>query len=81
MRIAEKKQTIPWVRVFALKDFVFFDHPYHLQNGAQCEQCHGAIGTEDVVSDQLGTTTMAFCQACHVKAGAKTGCSTCHDPR
>jgi predicted CXXCH cytochrome family protein len=77
----DKKQPIAWVRVFRLKDFVFFDHLYHLQNGAQCEGCHGPVGTEDVVSDQLGMTTMAFCQPCHVKAGAKTGCNTCHDPR
>jgi hypothetical protein len=78
---AEKKQPIPWVRVFALKDFVYFDHRFHLQNGATCEQCHGPISTEDVVTDQLKTTKMDFCQACHVKSGAKTGCTTCHDPR
>ena len=77
----EKKQRIPWVRVFALKDFVFFDHRFHLQNGATCEQCHGPISTEDVVTDQLKTTKMDFCQACHVKSGAKTGCTTCHDSR
>jgi hypothetical protein len=78
---SDKKQPIPWVRIFALRDFVFFDHRYHLLNGAQCDDCHGPIGTEDVVSDRLGTTKMAFCQPCHVKTGAKTGCNTCHDPR
>ena len=78
---AAKKQAIPWVRVFALRDFVFFDHLYHLQNGAQCEDCHGPIGTEEVVSDRLNATKMAFCQPCHVKSGAKTACNTCHDPR
>lgn len=78
---AEKKQPIPWVRVFTLKNFVFFDHRFHLQNGATCEQCHGPISTEDAVTDQLGTTKMTFCQPCHVKSGAATGCTTCHDPR
>src|SRR6185312_15578571 len=77
----EKKQPIPWVRIFRLKQFVFFDHRFHVMNGAQCEQCHGPIGTEDVVSDQLKTTSMGFCQACHVKTRALTGCNTCHDPR
>jgi predicted CXXCH cytochrome family protein len=77
----EKKQPIPWVRVFRLKDFVFFDHRYHLMNGAQCEECHGPIGTEDVVADRLKTTSMSFCQPCHVKTRALTGCNTCHDPR
>jgi len=78
---AANKQPIPWVRVFRLKDFVFFDHRYHLMNGAQCEDCHGPIGTEEVVSDRLKTTSMAFCQPCHVKTRALTGCNTCHDPR
>lgn len=78
---ANKKQPIPWVRVFTLRDFVFFDHRYHLLNGAQCEDCHGPIGTEDVVSDRLSATKMAFCQPCHAKNAAKTGCNTCHDTR
>ena len=75
------RAPIPWVRVFRLKDFVFFDHRYHLMNGAQCEECHGPIGTEDVVSDRLKTTSMSFCQPCHVKTRALTGCTTCHDPQ
>lgn len=77
----EKKQPIPWVRVFRLKDFVFFDHRFHLMNGAGCEDCHGPIGTEDVVADRLQTTSMSFCQPCHVKTRALTACNTCHDPR
>ena len=77
----EKKQPIPWVRVFALRDFVYFDHLYHLQNGAQCEGCHGPISSEDVVADRLNTTKMSFCQPCHVKSRAATGCNTCHDTR
>jgi hypothetical protein len=77
----EKKQPIPWVRVFRLKDFVYFDHLYHLQNGAQCGDCHGPIETEDVLSDRLAAMKMGFCQSCHVKSGAKTGCNTCHDPQ
>jgi hypothetical protein len=77
----EKKQPIPWNRVFKLRDFVFFDHRYHLLNGVPCETCHGPIATEDVVSDRLKTTSMNFCQPCHVRNGAKSGCTTCHDPR
>lgn len=77
----EKHQPIPWVRVFRLKDFVYFDHLYHLQNGVHCEDCHGPISSEDVVSDRLNTTNMNFCQPCHVKTGARTACNTCHDQR
>jgi hypothetical protein len=78
---AEKKQAIPWVRIFSLKGFVVFDHRFHLQNGATCESCHGPISTEDVVSDKQSTTKMETCQGCHVKSGALTGCTTCHNPR
>jgi hypothetical protein len=77
----EKKQPIPWIRVFALRDFVFFDHRYHLMNGVLCQDCHGPIDAEDVVTDRLKTTSMTFCQPCHVKTRAQTGCGTCHDPR
>jgi hypothetical protein len=77
----EKKQAIPWVRVFALKNFVYFDHRFHLQNDVHCEDCHGPISTEEVVTDQNGTTKMSFCQPCHVKSRAASGCNTCHDPR
>jgi len=73
-----KNQTVP---IFALRDFVFFDHRYHLMNGATCEGCHGDVGSQDVLADTLGTTKMTFCQPCHVKSGAKAGCNTCHDPR
>jgi predicted CXXCH cytochrome family protein len=79
--LVAKNQAIPWLRVFRLRDFVFFDHRYHLMNNVQCEDCHGPVGSEDVVSDRLKTTSMTFCQPCHVKTGALTGCNTCHDTR
>ena len=80
-QFAASKQSIPWVRVFRLEEFVFFDHRYHLMNGARCEDCHGAIAEEDAVSDELGATKMVFCQSCHVKTRAAAGCTTCHNTR
>ncbi len=77
----EKKQTIPWVRTLALKDFVYFDHRFHLSNGAECETCHGPGGTQDDVAARQNTVKMIFCQPCHVKTGARAGCNTCHDAR
>jgi hypothetical protein len=75
------KQAIPWVRVYRLQEFVFFDHRFHLMNEAKCEECHGAVGEQDVVSDDLGATKMVFCQSCHVKTHAAGGCTTCHNTR
>jgi hypothetical protein len=78
---AAAKQAVPWVRVYRLADFVFFDHRYHLMNQAKCEDCHGAVSEQDVVTDELGATKMVFCQSCHVKTHAAGGCTTCHDNR
>jgi hypothetical protein len=79
--MAGAKQPIPWVRVYRLEDFVFFDHRYHLMNQAKCEDCHGAVAEQDVVADDLGATKMIFCQGCHTKTHASGGCGTCHDIR
>jgi hypothetical protein len=79
--MASAKQAIPWVRVYRLEDFVFFDHRYHLMNQAKCQDCHGPVEKHDVVTDSLGATKMVFCQGCHVKTHASAGCTTCHDTR
>ena len=78
---AAAKQAIPWVRVYRLADFVFFDHRYHLMNQAKCEDCHGTVAGQDIVADELGATRMVFCQGCHVKMHASGGCTTCHNTR
>ena len=78
---AATKQAIPWVRVYRLAEFVFFDHRYHLMNQAKCEDCHGVVAEQDTVSDDLGATKMVFCQSCHVKTHASGGCTTCHNTR
>jgi len=70
----ERDRPIPSARVYKLADFVYFDHRFHLTNGIQCEDCHGAEADRD-------STKMSFCQPCHVKARAATGCTTCHDIR
>ena len=76
---AAEKQAIPWVRVYRLAEFVFFDHRYHLMNQAKCEDCHGDVSQQDVVADGLGATKMVFCQSCHVKTHASGVCTTCHN--
>ena len=78
---ADKKTRIPWIRTVALKDFVYFDHRFHLLNGAECENCHGPGGSQDKVADRANATKMLTCQPCHVKTGARTACNTCHEQR
>ena len=80
-QFAVEKQPIPWVRIYRLADFVFFDHRYHLMNQAKCEDCHGDVAAEDLVADDFGATKMVFCQSCHVRTHANTGCTACHNTR
>jgi len=39
----ERKEPIPWVRVFKLPEFADFTHKPHVQAGVQCQTCHGRI--------------------------------------
>jgi hypothetical protein len=78
---AAAKQPVPWVRVYQLADFVFFDHRFHLMNQAKCEDCHGPIGERDVTADEMNATKMAFCQGCHARNQASNSCGTCHNIR
>jgi hypothetical protein len=70
----EKDRAIPSGRIYKLADFVFFDHRFHLNKEVRCEDCHGAEAAND-------STKMTFCQPCHVKTRAATGCNTCHEIR
>ena len=36
-------QSIPWVRVHNLPDFVYFDHRAHVAAGVTCQKCHGPV--------------------------------------
>lgn len=78
---AKAKDPIPWVRVFKLPEFVFFDHRYHLMNQATCEGCHGPVAAMDTVTNEINSTKMAFCQTCHTRTRAANGCNTCHNHR
>jgi len=78
---AASGEAIRWVRVYRLPDFVFFDHRFHLQNGADCETCHGPVALRDVLWNETKITKMATCQGCHAKTDANNRCDACHNPR
>jgi hypothetical protein len=79
--LAKTGKPIPWVRVYTLPDFVFFDHRMHLVNDVQCETCHGKLAEQDVVTSEWPSNKMTFCQPCHVQSKAASGCNTCHNAR
>src|SRR5215475_1217551 len=39
----ERREPVPWVRVFALPEFTYFTHKPHVQAGLACQGCHGPV--------------------------------------
>ena len=60
----KKKESLEWVRVHDLPDFVYFDHSIHVNKGIGCSTCHGRV-------DQMPLTWrekplfMKWCLDCH----------------
>ena len=50
----ERKEPIPWVRVFKLPEFAYFTHQQHVQAGVQCQTCHGRIEAMERVAATTG---------------------------
>ncbi len=60
----QRGESIPWVRIHKLADFVQFNHSRHVQSGLECQECHGPIQEMDVVY-QYAPLTMGWCLECH----------------
>lgn len=60
----ETGMPIPWRRVHALPDFVFFNHQIHVKRGVGCVTCHGQVDTMPRVL-QVAPLTMDWCLDCH----------------
>ena len=57
-------QSIAWVRVNALPDFVYFNHSIHVHKGIGCTTCHGPIA-EMPLTWRGNTLQMGWCTGCH----------------
>ena len=78
-RYWESGEPIPWVKVHDLPDFVHFTHKRHVAAGIDCQTCHGAVETMDVVSREA-PVEMGLCLTCHKEHEVEFGtdCWTCH---
>jgi hypothetical protein len=56
--------SVRWVRVHDLPDYVYFDHHAHVGRGIGCRSCHGRIDRMEQVY-QAETLSMAWCLDCH----------------
>jgi mono/diheme cytochrome c family protein len=50
----ERKEPIPWVRVFKIPEHAQFTHKPHVQAGMQCQTCHGRIEAMERVHAETG---------------------------
>jgi hypothetical protein len=57
-------QSIQWVKVHRLADYVYFNHSIHVNKGIGCSSCHGSINQMQLVF-QASPLTMSWCLNCH----------------
>jgi hypothetical protein len=57
-------QSIPWVKVHDLPDFVYFNHSIHVKKGVGCETCHGRVDKMPLMA-QKANLEMRWCLDCH----------------
>lgn len=57
-------ESIPWVRVHQLPDYVFFNHSSHVASGVGCATCHGRVD-QMVTVEMKSPLSMGWCLDCH----------------
>jgi hypothetical protein len=57
-------ESIQWIRVHDLPDYVYFNHEIHVNKGLGCASCHGRVD-EMPLMYQENTLQMEWCLNCH----------------
>lgn len=78
---AADDKPIPWVRVYQVPDYVYWEHGPHLAAAVTCAECHGPVAERDVIAQETNVVTMLGCRTCHDKRQVFTDCASCHEPR
>jgi len=61
-------QSIQWIRVHDLPDFVYFNHEIHVNKGIGCSSCHGRVDQMPLMYEE-NTLQMEWCLNCHRDPG------------
>lgn len=61
-------ESIPWIRVHDLPDYVYFNHEIHVNKGLGCSTCHGRVDLMPLMYQQ-NTLQMEWCLNCHRNPG------------
>ncbi len=73
----EKREPIPWVRVYGLPDHVYFPHMMHIRAKLDCTACHGEVAAMERIT-RTASLKMGWCLNCHRQHKASIDCWTCH---
>jgi len=57
-------ESLQWVRVHDLPQFVYFDHSIHVNKGIGCSECHGRVDQMPLMW-QHASLQMEWCLECH----------------
>jgi Cytochrome c7 and related cytochrome c len=57
-------ESVRWIRVHDLPDFVYFSHDIHVNKGIGCASCHGRVDEMPLMYQQ-NTLQMEWCLNCH----------------
>lgn len=57
-------ESLEWIKVHDLGDFVYFDHSIHLTKGVGCSTCHGRVDRMPLTWKE-STLYMEWCLDCH----------------
>jgi len=61
-------QSINWIRVHDLPDYVYFNHEIHVNKGIGCASCHGRVDEMPLMYQQ-SSLQMEWCLNCHRNPG------------
>jgi hypothetical protein len=61
---------VPWVKIHAVPDYVYFNHSVHVSRGVSCVECHGKVNEMQVVH-QDQPHSMSWCLDCHRNPAAR----------
>jgi len=63
-------EPVPWVKIHAVPDYVYFNHSVHVNRGVSCVECHGKVNEMKVVQ-QDQPQSMSWCLDCHRDPAAR----------
>lgn len=73
----ERREPIPWARVYRLPDHVYFPHMMHMRAALACTNCHGDVAGMDQLT-RVSSLKMGWCLDCHKQKQASIDCWICH---